>query len=96
MFPRGRLLLPQVVVVNLDAEDGDAAYRGDKVGDKDRPQNVGLVQQPLQHEGDTAYTHHHEGGQGYIVGLAGAYGANGLWQVAEYHADACHVSTYII
>ena len=61
--PRSVFLL-EVVVVDLDAEDDAAARRGDEVRQEERPDDVWLVQQPLQHEGEAAHGHHHERRQG--------------------------------
>ena len=40
---RALLFLLEVVVVDFDAEDDAAAGGGDEVGEKERPDDVGLV-----------------------------------------------------
>ena len=40
----------KIVVVDLDAKDNDAARGGNQIGDKERPEYLGLMHQPLQHE----------------------------------------------
>lgn len=74
------------VVVNLYAENYCGAHRGDYVGDNKRPV---AQHEALHDEEHRAKTQHYEGGQGNARGVAGAYGGDGLGQVAQHHADAC-------
>ena len=78
----------EIVVVHLDDEHDAAACGGDEVGDEQRPDDLGLVEQALEHEAETADGHHQEGGQGYALGVARADGLNGLGQIAQHHGDA--------
>ena len=80
--------LLEVVVVHLDAKDDEAARGGHRVGDEQCPEGLWLVQDALQHEADATDSHHEKGWKRDVVGLACANGLNGLWQIAEYHADA--------
>ena len=86
----------EVVVVDLNAKDDEAARSSDEVGDEQRPQHIGFVQQALQHEAHTADTHHQEGGQGDAVGLACANGMDGLGQIAQNHRDAGYPAANLI
>lgn len=86
----------EVVVVHLDAEDDDAAHGGDEVGNQQRPENLGLVEQSLQHEAETAHGHHQESWQRDTVGVACPNGLNGLWKVTQNQADAGYPSADFI
>ncbi len=94
------LFLLEVVVVDFDAEDDAAAGRGDEVGQEERPDDVGLVDEPLYHEGEAANCHHQEGGKGNAVGVARANGLYGLGQITQHHAyagyDAANVEDKVV
>ena len=51
------------------------------------------MEDALKHECKTAYAHHQKSGQGNAVSVACANGCNGLWQIAQYHADGGHIAT---
>lgn len=76
----------------LYAKDYAAAQACDGIGDEHGPYYIWLVQQPLQHKGKSSNSHHQECRQGNAVGIACAYGFNGLWKITEYKPYACHVS----
>lgn len=79
------------VVVDFDAEDYHRAYQCDDVGDCQRP--VGN-EYALYYEKERAESHHEERGDGDAIGVAGAYGGDSLWQIAEYHADGSEAAEY--
>ena len=82
--------------MHLDAEYDGTTYHGDKIGDKERPENLGLVQNTLQHEADSTDKHHHKTWQRYSVGISRANRSDSLWQITKDEADARHPSTDFI
>ena len=84
----------EIVVIHLDAEDDDAANGGDEIGKEKGPERIRLMQYPLQHETRASYAHHEEGGQSNAVGVTGANGPDGLWQIPQYHRDARRPTQY--
>ncbi len=83
-----------MVVVDLDAEDSGRAGGGDEVGGYQRPVD-GVAHETLSHEESTSETHEQEGRHGDAVGVAGADGIDGLWQIAQYHAYGGYVAEYV-
>lgn len=90
-LPRRNRLLFEVVVVDFDAEDNQRTDGGDYVCYYQWPVCQGDA---LYYKEDRAEAEHTECRQGNAVGVAGAYGSNGLRQVAEYHANTCGVAYY--
>ena len=80
-------LFLDVVVVHLDAEDDATAGGRHQIREKQCPQNVGFVEQSLQHKGKASNGHHEEGWQSYAVCIACSNSGIGLGQIAHYHAD---------
>jgi hypothetical protein len=80
------------VVADFDCKDYAAACAGDGVGNEHGPNDATGVQYALQHECEGAYCHHEERGKGNAVGIACAYGGYGLWQIAKYEPNACHIA----
>ena len=82
----------EVVVVDFDAENYAAATRGNEVCEKQRPDDVWLVQEALKHEGKASDGHHQEGRKCDTVGVTSANRLYCLRQISQNHADACHYS----
>ena len=85
-----------VIIIHFDTEDDEAANRGDEVCNQQSPQNLGLVQQALHHEAETADGHHQEAWQRDAVGVACPNGLNGLRQVAQHQANTGNPSADLI
>ena len=80
----------EIIVVYLDTEDDAAARRGNEIGEEESPQNIGLVQQSLQHKCKSAHCHHQEGRQSDAISIARTDGLDSLRQVTQYHSNAGH------
>ncbi len=48
----------EVVVIHLDGKHDKTTCARHQIGEKQRPDDVGLVKQTLQHESNAANTHH--------------------------------------
>ena len=83
---------PFAVVVYLYSKNNATAQACDGIGDEHWPYDTGAVQQSLEHKRKGAYGHHKECWQGNAACVACAYGGDGLWQVTEYHSNACHIT----
>ncbi len=90
------LLLAKVIIVNLDAKDYEAARRCDKVRQEERPDDFWLMKEPLQHEEQATNAHHQKGRQRNAISLARTNSFNGLWEIAQYQAQAGQDATDFI
>ena len=88
-------LLLEVVVVDFDGEDDDATNRCDEVRKHQRPDDVGLVNEPLNHESDAANSHHQEGWKRDSISVSSANGLIRLRQVTQNQSYACHNSANV-
>lgn len=84
--------MPEVVIVDFDAEDDGGACESDDISDSEG--NV-APQESVDHKEERAEPHHRECHHRYSVGVACADGHYGLRQIAEYHAYAGKVAEYI-
>jgi len=89
-------VVPEVVVIDLDSEDDARAGRGDEVREEQRPDDLRLVQQPLQHKAEGADGHHQECRQRDAVRLTCTNRMNSLWEIPQNHADAGCPATHLV
>lgn len=87
--PEGLMSFLEIVVVDLYAEDDDGADEREEVGDGQGP--VGQ-ENALDQKEERAEAHEQECRHGYTLGVAGAYGVDGLRQIARHHADGGGIS----
>jgi hypothetical protein len=92
----GVLFFLDIIVVNLDGENNQAACRRNQVGDEQRPEYVWLMKHSLKHETGTADTHHQEGRQSDTIGVAGTNGVDSLRQITQNHRYACQPTTNFV
>ena len=79
----------EVVVVHLYHEHNETTAGRDKIGQKESPENIWLMEEPLQHKAESSYSHHQERGKGYTIGIACPNGFDSLRQIAQNHRDTC-------
>ena len=73
------ILFLDIIVVNLDTEDYTTAGCRNEICQEQRPDNIGLMQQPLKHEGEPAYSHHQESRKGDSIGVLSTNRLYRLW-----------------
>ena len=79
-----------MVVSHLNDKDNGCTGCCDEIGDEKEDSRADALlyaqHQSLTHKAEAAQRHHAESWQRNAVGLSGANGLNGLWQIAQYQA----------